>query len=229
MTTTARRWIGAVLLVAAGLLAGACGQGGPAAVDPTATPLGSPPVSTPTASPGADRATPRATPTGTAAGTPAATAAPVPSPSVPGGIRLTPEGFGPLEIGMSAAAATGTGFIGSIGPGCELSGTRSARLRPPLAAGDARGAVTFADGALAAVTIRGGAATAEGVAVGHTLAQVRSAHGTGRVEVNRTTEDTFGLWVVTVTRTDGGTYDMAVDPGSRQVTQIAVPHLQFCE
>lgn len=228
MAASTHRWRG-IVLAAAVLVSAGCAPGETPTAPATTPPATSSPQAAATAAP-----TPRivgdgSAPSDAGARTPEATGTPAtPKASVPGGARLTPAGFGPLRLGMSEAAATDTGFIGAIGTGCELSGTRGAELRP-AATGDAQGQVTFDRGSLAAVTVTDGAATAEGVAVGHTLSRVREVYADATVSVNRTTEETFGVWVVEVTRGDGGAYGMLVDPESRQVTQIAVPRVQFCE
>lgn len=225
-----------ILGMAIVLLLTACGQDGTPAPGPTPTPTADATAEgTPTPTP-AEVATNGPTPDGEATPTPSGESTPAggtststDDPAVPGGLRLTPAGFGPLELGMSEAAATDTGFIGSIGVGCELAGTRGAELTPPLAAGDAQGRVTFDGGSLTAVTLTEAAATEEGVAVGHSLGHLRAVYAGASVSVDRSLQDRFGVWLVEVTRADGGTYGMVVDPATERITQIAVPTVQLCE
>lgn len=130
---------------------------------------------------------------------------------------------------MTETAATDTGFIGPIGPGCEFSGTQSAPLAPPLTAGDVMGSVDFVDGALDAIIVAAGAGTEEGFNVGDTLATLASAYASSStIDVDRSVEGVFGIWVATVTLGDGGTYDMVIDP-TETVTNIAVPAVPFCD
>lgn len=139
---------------------------------------------------------------------------------------LTPTSLGPLQVGMSEADAAATGAIGAIGPGCELSGTRAA----PLASGNLRGSAEFADGALGVITVTGGASTEEGAAVGDPLAVVEATYASGAtVDVDRSVEEMFGIWLLTVITDDGGLYQMVVDPATESVSSMAVPGVAFCE
>ena len=132
---------------------------------------------------------------------------------------LSAEGLGDLRIGMSAEDASATGLIGEIGPGCELAGPGNEGA--DLVGAD--GFVTFQDGELVAIDVRGGAETAEGIAVGDSLDDLRSAYGD--VEVDTTTEDVFAFWIA---RVPAG-FEAVVDPGTEEITTIAVPQVQLCD
>jgi hypothetical protein len=145
-------------------------------------------------------------------------------------VMLTPNGLGPLQLGMSEADAAGTGFVGEIGLGCELSGSRFAPLTVPAAAGAIDGAAEFAGGALEIISVTGGTTTEEGTAIGDSLATVEATYATGAtVDVDRSVEDMFGIWVVTVIRDDGGVYQFIVNPTTESVVTMAVPGVSFCE
>ncbi len=76
----------------------------------------------------------------------------------------------------------------------------------------------------------GGTTTEEGTAIGDTLATVEATYATGAtVDVDRSVEDMFGIWVVTVIRDDGGVYQLIVNPTTESVVTMAVPGVSFCE
>jgi hypothetical protein len=205
--------------VAVALLLGACGGDDPAPVGGNATSTTGDPVTTIEVSTTIEVTTTTA-PDG---GDPS----PAPSPApVDSTVVLTPSGLGPLQLGMSEADAAGTGFIGAIGPGCELSGTRSA----PLASGEVRGSAEFAEGELGIISVTGGATTEEGTAIGDSLATVEATYATGAtVDVDRSFEEMFGVWIVTVIRGDGGVYQLVVNPTTESVVTLAIPGASFCE
>lgn len=154
------------------------------------------------------------------------TAAPEPTE----GLFLTPVGLGPLALGMTEAAAADTNLIDSIGPGCEPSGSRSALLSLPLVAGDVTGSVDFLDDKLDSILVTQGVATEEGVIVGDSLGSLESVYASGAtVTVDRTIEDTFGIWLVSVALDGSGTYGMVVDPATERVASLAVPAVPLCD
>ena len=165
-----------------------------------------------------------------AAGEPATTttsAFPATSTTVAGPPVLGIDGIGALRLGMSRAAAEETGMLGPVGASCELSGTTGADLLPPL-----EGSVDFdADGRLQSVDLRGGSTTAEGVAPTATLAQVRQAYdGRNGFEVERdeSTEEVFGIVLVTATKGEAG-YTFVFDSGADSASSVAVPRPSFCD
>ncbi|MDQ3462843.1 MAG: hypothetical protein M3471_07425 [Actinomycetota bacterium] len=208
--------------VAVALLLAACGGDDPAPVGGNATSTTGGPVTTIEVS-----TTLEVTTTTAPGGDPS----PAPSPApVDSTVVLTPSGLGPLQLGMSEADAAGTGFIGAIGPGCELSGSRFAPLAVPAAAGDIQGTAEFADGALGIISVTSGATTEEGTAIGDSLATVEATYATGAtVDVDRSFEEMFGIWIVTVIRGDGGVYQLVVNPTTESVVTLAIPGASFCE
>lgn len=132
---------------------------------------------------------------------------------------LSPEGLGDLRIGMSAEEASATGLIGEIGPGCELAGPGNEGA--DLVGAD--GFVTFQDGELVAIDVREGAETAEGIRVGDSLDDLRTAYDD--VEVDTTTEDVFAFWIA---RVPAG-IEAVVEPETEEITSLAVPQVQLCD
>ena len=76
------------------------------------------------------------------------------------------------------------------------------------------------------ITITGGA-TAQGVEVGDTTADIHATypHATD----DHSTDDTFGATLVRVPKSDGGKIMFAVDTTTNKITQIGVPTIGFCE
>jgi hypothetical protein len=71
--------------------------------------------------------------------------------------KITNEGVGKVKLGATHASLREQGLVGALRPGCELGGpgTRSARLKPPLA-----GSVDYSltnPREVRAITISGGA------------------------------------------------------------------------
>ncbi len=207
-------------LAAATLVLSACG-GGPAPSEDAGTPSDDPTTST------AGSAAPSTTTASTTtAGATSSTVGPAEPAEPASGLVLTPTGLGPLELGMTEAAASATGAIGPLGPGCEPSGSRSA----PLAGSAATGSADFVDGVLGSIFVTGGAPTEEGVAVGDSLAALEASYaGRAQVLVDRSVERIFGVWTVTVSRNDGGSYGMLVDPATQTVTRLAIPLTSLCD
>ncbi len=140
--------------------------------------------------------------------------------------RITAKGVGGVKVGARFATLRKRGLLGRMRPGCELAGpdTRSARLRAPL-----QGAVDLTrtrPRRVRTIAVSGGA-TARGVGIGATRAQVRSAFP--KVRFDRRTEEVFGLTLARVPRDGGGRIQLAIDTETRRVTLIGVPFIPFCE
>ena len=141
---------------------------------------------------------------------------------------ITPKGVGSVHIGDNYLQLRKAGKIGKVVMGCELAGpnARSAKLLPP-----AKG---FADLSFHSprkvtnITITGGA-TAKGVGVGDTTADIKAAY-TG-VLVDKSTEETFGFTLVTVRRgsDNHSAIAFAVDTKTKKITSIGIPYLAACE
>jgi hypothetical protein len=140
--------------------------------------------------------------------------------------RITGHGVGKVKLHATYTVLRLHGLVGKIGPGCELGGpnTRSAKLKAPV-----QGFVNFTlknPRKVTDITITGGA-TAKGVEVGDTLADIHATfpHATD----DHSTDDTFGATLVRVPRSDGGKIMFAVDTTTNKITQIGVPTIGFCE
>jgi hypothetical protein len=141
-------------------------------------------------------------------------------------VKITATGVGGVKIGKTYTALRKRKLIGKIAPGCELGGpnTRSARLRAPL-----QGGVDFTLSSprmVTNITVTGGA-TARGVGVGATIADIKAAYP--KAKEDHTTEETFGVTLVKIPKSGGGKLQFAVDTTTGKVTQIGVPFIAFCE
>jgi hypothetical protein len=140
--------------------------------------------------------------------------------------KITRNGVGQVELGMTFQELRDEGLVGRLRPGCELGGpnTRSARLRSPL-----RGVVDFTQTNPRRVTnitiLRG--ARARGVKVGDRILDIKDAYP--KAKVNRQTEDVFGVWLVRVPRGGGGRITFSVPVDTKRIDRIGVPFIPFCE
>lgn len=140
---------------------------------------------------------------------------------------LTPTGLADLMIGMTEAEASETRLIGEVGPGCELSMSRQADLRFPLASGDVVGSVDFFEGPLSTISVTDGVTTEAGIRVGEDLTAAQSTYGAD-LDVDRSFEEMFRIWIATISL-DDGTIDLVIDPATEEITSMAAPHVAFCE
>lgn len=147
--------------------------------------------------------------------TPATAAAPV---------KITGSGAGKVKLGASFASLRNAGRVGPARPGCPVQSPRPrvARLRSPL-----KGFVELgARRNVREIFVTGGAA-ARGVKQGDRLLAIRRAYRGERID--RTTEEMFGILLVTIPRSAGGRIEFAVDAKTRRVTGIGIPQISFCE
>jgi hypothetical protein len=145
----------------------------------------------------------------------------------PAAVTITARGAGGVTLGKRHAVLREQDRVGRLRPGCELAGpgTHGARLRRPL-----RGVVDYRRSSpprVRSLTVTGGSASAKGVRIGSTLADVRAAFPHARVD--RGPEETFGWALVSVPRRDGGRMAFAVDADSGRVSAIGVPVIATCE
>jgi hypothetical protein len=141
--------------------------------------------------------------------------------------KITAAGVGKVKVGKAFRSLRAAGLVGKLRPGCELGGpqTRSARLKPPL-----KGFVDLTTRQrprkVRSISITGGA-TARGVGIGGTIAQIKAAYP--KAKVDHGTDETFGVTLVRVPKTGGGRIHFAVDVDSEKITRIGVPVIPFCE
>ena len=141
--------------------------------------------------------------------------------------KITRTGVGQLRLGMTHKEAFEMGLVGRKRPGCELGGpdTRSARLKAPL-----KGFVDLTTRRkprrVRSISLTGGA-TARGVGIGSTIAQIKAAFPGAKVDHG--TEEVFGITLVKVSKQAGGRFHFAVDVGTKKTTQIGIPTIPFCE
>lgn len=139
-------------------------------------------------------------------------------------LEITGAGAGPVKLGASFSSLRNAGRVGSAQPGCPVQSPRPrvARLRSPL-----KGFVEFGPRRNVREIFVTGGATARGVKVGDRLLAVRRAYRGERID--RTTEEMFGILLVTIPRSSGGRIEFAVDSVTRRVAGIGIPQISFCE
>jgi len=140
--------------------------------------------------------------------------------------KITAAGVGKVKVGKTFKSLRAAGLVGKLRPGCPLGGpdTRSARLKAPL-----KGSVdltTSRPRRVRSITITGGA-TARGVGIGGTIAQIKAAFP--KAKVDHSTEDVFGITLVKVPKNGGGRIRFAVGVDTKKITLIGVPVIPFCE
>lgn len=140
--------------------------------------------------------------------------------------KITSSGAGGVKLGKKFSKIRRQGLVGPLRPGCELArNTRSAKLKSPL-----KGSVNFTRGAgprrVHDILVRGGA-TARGVGVGSSKAEIKDAFRKARFD--HSTEQVFRFTLVRIPKNGGGKLQMAVDIDSKKVTLIGIPLIALCE
>jgi hypothetical protein len=145
--------------------------------------------------------------------------------------QLTPDGIGPLTLGMKIRAAVGTGWLAHRGTGCPLGGkpypvtyTFTGRKAP----GKIRGTAQFDRGALSDLSFTAGVATSTGVTVGKsTISLMVHAYRHAGYKVSSRFVATFAGTFVTVTK-KGKPVIQGFAP-HRKITTLAIPYVPVCE
>ena len=140
--------------------------------------------------------------------------------------RITPAGVDGVKLGETYAQLRARHLVGRIGKGCELAGpnARAASLSAPL-----KGSVDFTMSTprkVVDIAVRG-AATARGVGIGATIANIKAAYP--KAKVDHSTDHTFGVTIVRIPKSGGGRLQFAVDTRTHRVTLIGIPLIAFCE
>jgi hypothetical protein len=140
--------------------------------------------------------------------------------------RITASGVGGVKIGMKHSTAQARGLVGRKRAGCELAGpgTRGARLRAPL-----KGSVDLTrtePRRIKRIAVTGGA-TARGVGIGDTIADITAAYP--KAKVDHSTDAMFLVTLVRIPKDGGGRIEFAVATDTKRVTLIGVPVVSFCE
>jgi hypothetical protein len=140
--------------------------------------------------------------------------------------KITPSGVGQVKLGKTFAQLRQNHLVGKLRNGCELSGpnTKFSKLRSPL-----RGTVDWSKTTprrAKRVTITGGA-TARGVGIGGTLADIKAAFP--KAKVDHSTEALFQVTLVRIPKNGGGRIWFTVRTDTKKINLIGVPNIAFCE
>lgn len=152
-------------------------------------------------------------------------AIPIATAATPATETITASGVGKVKLGKTYKKLRAQHVIGKINKGCELApNTRSAAIRAPV-----QGTVNFTQSSprkVSDITVRGGA-TARGVGIGATIADIKAAFP--KAVVDHSTDNTFLLTLVKIPKSDGGKFQFAVDVKTGKATLIGIPFIAFCE
>lgn len=138
--------------------------------------------------------------------------------------KITAAGVGKVKLGAKHSKLHAKGLIGPKVQGCELAGptAKAAALRAPLT-----GAVELTRRSprrVKSIIVTKGA-TARGVAVGDTKADVQAAYPKAKFDTS--TQEVFGITLVRVPKNGGGRLQMALRKG--KVESFGIPYIAFCE
>jgi hypothetical protein len=139
---------------------------------------------------------------------------------------ITAHGVGPIKLGTSAATLRKRGYVGRLKTGCELAGPQSKAADVLIFNGTVGFTMNKARKANT-IAVNGEGPQARGVQVGDTLADIRKAFKT--VRVDKTQEGTFNADFVTIPRSAGGRIQFLIDLSTYKITTIGVPFVPVCE
>jgi hypothetical protein len=139
---------------------------------------------------------------------------------------VSPRGVGALRSGVNAEALQRRHLIGRLTPSCELHhGERGARLRPPLT-----GFALFLDPGmrLSGLVIQGGAETSRHIGIGSTVKEARKAYPHAVYDPPGSLEP-FAEGFLWVGNRWHPKMSFTIDAKSREISEIAVGSVYFCE
>lgn len=155
-------------------------------------------------------------------------AAGVPAAAAPTLLRL--DGIGPLELGMSRAAAVKTGWLSNRRLGCELALPRpiTYALDGPRAPRALKGSVVFDSGRLTNVAISAGATTKVGVTPGKTtVSKMVTRYRRAGYKATSRFDATFQATFVTVKRRSKQVLSGLAQ--KKVVDLVSLPYTPVCE
>lgn len=139
--------------------------------------------------------------------------------------KVTKRGVGPVKLGKTHASLKAKGVLGPMVAGCELAGPgqKAARIR-----GSIEGAVNLTRGGhrVKSIVVTDGAA-AKGVGFGDRARHIRAKFP--HAEFDKSTEEVFGLTLVTVPKRNGGRFQFGIDARTNKISIMGVPFIAFCE
>ena len=138
--------------------------------------------------------------------------------------RITPSGVGKVKLGATHRSLHNKGLLGPKVQGCEVAGPRArgAQLRQPL-----EGAVELTRRSprrVRSIIVTKGA-TARGVAIGDTKADIQAAYPKAKFDTS--TQEVFRITLVRIPKDGGGRLQMALRKG--KVDRFGIPFIAFCE
>jgi hypothetical protein len=138
------------------------------------------------------------------------------------------DAFGPLQLGMTKAAAQATGLLQPFDAGCELAGATDeiAAFKAPLS-----GFVEANEGKVVSIHPRSHFVTKTGgIRVGDPLSKVQATSWDGHpVELNKDGEESFHTWNFWVHQDTDIILDLLIDPGTQKVTAAGIPYVLVCD
>jgi hypothetical protein len=140
------------------------------------------------------------------------------------------DGIGPLNLGMTSAAALKTGWLAHKGTGCPLGGNPpiTYRLDGSKAPPGVRGSVEFVKGKLSDMTFTQGVRTAVGIIVGKsTVAQMVARYRSAGYTASSRYDSTFRGTFVTIKR--NGKQVLGGFATKKKLESLSLPTTQTCE